>query len=84
MTPREALYNIVIELGPARTERNDNLSAKEARLRDSVKVLQNFIQYHPAADIPGTAEEYVHHEEGRGDGKERIEAWRRDWKTYGQ
>ena len=60
MTPREALYNICIELGPARTERNDNLTAKEIRLRDSVRILQNFILYHGEVDIPRTADEYLH------------------------
>jgi len=60
MTPREALYNICIELGPARTERDDNLTAKEVRLRDSVRVLQNFILYHDDGDrkIPVSADEY--------------------------
>jgi hypothetical protein len=45
MTPREALYHLVIELGPVpQTTRNDNLSPKEIRLRDSVAVLQDLIQ----------------------------------------
>jgi hypothetical protein len=45
MTPREALYHLVIELGPVpQTMRNDNLSPKEIRLRDSVAVLQDLIQ----------------------------------------
>jgi hypothetical protein len=44
MTPREALYHLVIELGPVpNTTRNDNLSPKEIRLRDSVDVLKNLI-----------------------------------------
>ena len=43
MTPRDALYNIVVKLGPPKTLRDDNLSPDEVRLRDSVKVLQDFI-----------------------------------------
>jgi hypothetical protein len=44
MTPREALYNLCIELGPiAKTNRDDNLSYKETVLRDSVRVLQDLI-----------------------------------------
>ena len=43
MTPREALYNIVVKLGPPQTLRDDNLSPDEIRLRDSVKILQDFI-----------------------------------------
>ena len=45
MTPREALYHLIIELGPVpQTMRNENLSPKEIRLRDSVEVLQDLIQ----------------------------------------
>lgn len=44
MTPREALYNIVLELGPVpETNRDDNLTPKEVRLRDSVRCLQELI-----------------------------------------
>ena len=66
MTPREALYNLCVELGPARTERNDNLSPSEVRLRDSVRALQNFIDYHDDRNlnIPDSAEEYRHMERG--------------------
>ena len=62
MTPREALYNLCLELGPARTDRNDNLSAAEVRLRDSIRALQNFIDYHDDSElsIPDSAEEYRH------------------------
>ena len=69
MTPREALYNLCLELGPARTERNDNLSAAEVRLRDSIRALQNFIDYHDDSklDIPDSAEEYRHATESRSD-----------------
>ena len=61
MTPREALYNLVLSLGPiAFTERDDNLSAAEVRLRDSVRALQNFIEYHDDSklNIPDSANEY--------------------------
>ena len=66
MTPREALYNLCLELGPARTERNDNLSPSEVRLRDSIRALQNFIDYHDDRDlhIPDSAEEYRHVKRG--------------------
>ena len=44
MTPREALYHLVIELGPTpQTNRDDNLSPKEIRLRDAVRTLQKLI-----------------------------------------
>jgi hypothetical protein len=60
MTPREALYNICIELGPAKTNRDDNLTAKEIRLRDSIRALQNFIHYHDDSELnlPESATEY--------------------------
>ena len=64
MTPREALYNICIELGPAKTNRDDNLTKKEVKLRDSIRALQNFIDYHDDSkhNIPDSANEYKHHE----------------------
>lgn len=44
MTPREALYHLVMELGPVpQTLRDDNLSPKEIRLRDAVNTLQRLI-----------------------------------------
>ena len=46
MTPREALYNIVVKLGPPQTLRDDNLSPDEVRLRDSVQVLKDLIDQH--------------------------------------
>jgi len=62
MTPREALYYIAIELGPPQTNRDDNLNARERRLRDSIRTLQNFILYHDDSvhDIPDSANEYRH------------------------
>ena len=93
MTPREALYYICLELGPTPvTNREDNLTTKEARLRDSIRALQNFIDYHDdsAHDLPETVDEFVHvapSNEGRdvlirprksvrGDGRDRIETWK--------
>lgn len=44
MTPREALYHLVVELGPVpETLRDDNLSPKEIRLREAVKTLQTLV-----------------------------------------
>lgn len=44
MTPREALYTLVVELGPIpRTNRDDNITPKEARIRDAVRTLQDLI-----------------------------------------
>jgi len=46
MTPREALYNICVVLGPVpQTNSDRNLSYEERKLRDSVRALQNFIDY---------------------------------------
>ena len=88
MTPREALYYICLELGPQpRTNRDDNLTYKEARLRDSIRALQNFIDYHDdsAHELPKTANEYIHQDDYipkpqrvRVEGKERIEKWKRE------
>ena len=67
MTPREALYHVVLSLGPIpETSRGDNLSAAEEKLRDSVRALQNFIEYHDDSElsIPDSAEEYRHVERG--------------------
>ena len=70
MTPREALYNLCLVLGPIpQTNRDDNLSAAEVRLRDSIRALQNFIDYHDDSklNIPDSAEEYRHATESRSD-----------------
>jgi len=60
MTPREALYYLVVELGPSQTLRDDNLTVRESKLRDAIRALQNFIEYHDDAklDIPDSANEY--------------------------
>jgi len=61
MTPRQALYNICLELGPiAQTNRTDNISHREELLRDSIRALQNFIDYHDDTElkIPDSANEY--------------------------
>ena len=52
MTPREALYHICLELGPRPfTNRDDNITHREATLRDAVRTLQNFIEYQqPSGD----------------------------------
>ena len=45
MTPREALYHLVMELGPIpQTKRDDNLTPKEATLRDAVNTLQDLVE----------------------------------------
>ena len=83
MTPREALYYIILELGPVpETLREDNLTPKEARLRDSIRALQNFIDYHddPHA-IPDSANEYRHIDRDGLSGKERLDAWKEESKS---
>jgi len=52
MTPREALYHICLELGPvARTNRDENITKREAKIRDAIRALQNFIDYRdPSGD----------------------------------
>ena len=50
MTPREALYYICLELGPPKSNRDDNLTHREAKLRDSIRTLQNFIDYRAPGD----------------------------------
>ena len=80
MTPREALYYICLELGPAQTLRDDNLTPKEVRLRDSIRALQNFIDYHDDTkhDIPDSANEYKHYDRKGVEGKDRIEVWKKE------
>lgn len=79
MTPREALYNICVELGPAQTLRDDNLTPKEIRLRNSIRTLQNFIRYHDEDHvIPDSANEYKHFDREGLEGKDRLEAWRKE------
>lgn len=83
MTPREALYYICLELGPAQTIRDDNLTEKEIRLRDSIRALQNFIDYHDDTNhtIPDSANEYKHFDRHGIEGKDRIEAWKEEAKS---
>jgi len=68
MTPREALYYVCLELGPPKTNRDDNITHYEARLRDSIRVIQNFIMYHDDShhEIPASADEYRHRERNKG------------------
>ena len=66
MTPREALYYMCIALGPVvpQTNRDDNLSPDQVRLRDAVKTLQNFIEYHDDKERPApkmSVEDFVAH-----------------------
>jgi len=63
MTPREALYYICLELGPlAKTERDDNITHREAKLRDAIRTLQNFIDYRATGDSLQSLElEDFHH-----------------------
>jgi len=85
MTPREALYYICLELGPpVQTNRDDNITAKEARLRDAVRTLQNFLFYHDDADlhIPDSADEYKHHGEDNLELPDTAGEWSNDWKKY--
>ena len=52
MTPREALYHICLALGPiVKTNRDDNITEREAKIRDAIRALQNFIDYRdPSGD----------------------------------
>ena len=44
LTPRQALYHLTVELGPTpMTHRDDNVTPKEARLRDAIAVLQELV-----------------------------------------
>lgn len=65
MTPREALYYLCVALGPVpQTNRDDNLSPDQIRLRDAVRTLQNFIEYHDDAERPApsmSVEDFVSH-----------------------
>ena len=62
MTPREALYYICLELGPPKSNRDDNLTHREAKLRDSIRTLQNFIDYRsPGDSLDGLELEDFHH-----------------------
>ena len=83
MTPREALYYICLELGPAQTIRDDNLTPKEIRLRDSIRALQNFIDYHDdtSHSIPDSANEYRHFDRKGLEGKDRLDTWKEEAKS---
>jgi len=44
MSPIVALYHVCLELGPVpQTKRNDNLTPKEAVLRDAIAVLKDCV-----------------------------------------
>jgi hypothetical protein len=71
MTPREALYYVCVALGPQpQTNRGDNLTYDESRLRDAVRVLQNFVTYHNDAGkvLPESVDEFVHIEPSQESG----------------
>jgi hypothetical protein len=52
MTPREALYNVVLELGPRpTTKRLDNVSVEEAKLTESIEVLRTLIDDAEALEV---------------------------------
>lgn len=84
MTPREALYYVCVELGPQpRTNRDDNITYNEARLRDAIRVLQKFVIDHDAADTPVPVLEeprgaFVQRPVDRGDGKDRLDVWKKE------
>lgn len=51
MTPREALYNLVLALGPMpKTNRDENLSAEEIKIRDSVDTLKRLVDEYEKLD----------------------------------
>ena len=52
MTPRQALYNVVLELGPRpTTKRPDNVSVEEAKLTESIEVLRRLIDDAEALEV---------------------------------
>ena len=63
MTPREALYILCLELGPAQTNRDDNITHRESQLRDAIRTLQNFIDYRapPSDSLQGLELDDFHH-----------------------
>ena len=60
MTPREALYHLVMELGPVpQTKRDDNLTPKEATLRDSVNTLKDLIDSNESQTLASDDTDYA-------------------------
>ena len=52
MTPRQALYNVVLELGPRPTTlRPDNVTVEEAELTESIEVLRRLIDDAEALEV---------------------------------
>ena len=52
MTPREALYNLVVALGPLpTTKRDENLSLDEIKIRDSVETLKELILDYESREV---------------------------------
>jgi len=51
MTPREALYNLVLALGPMpATKRDDHLSPDELKVRESVDTLKQLVDEYESLD----------------------------------
>ena len=52
MTPRQALYNLVLELGPRpATTRPDNVSVEESELTESIEILRKLIDDAEALEV---------------------------------
>jgi hypothetical protein len=52
MTPRQALYNLVLALGPRpTTKRVDNVSVEEAQLAESIELLRKLIDDVEALEV---------------------------------
>ena len=78
MNPREALYYICLELGPTpATKRDDNITYKEARLRDAVSTLQTLIEESEKQGTPNedSTDNSAEHEASY---REQVEALWRD------
>ena len=51
MTPREALYNLVVALGPRpTTKRDEHLSSDELKIRESVDTLKRLVDEYESLD----------------------------------
>jgi hypothetical protein len=51
MHPREALYNLVLALGPMPTSnRDDNLSPNELKMKESVDTLKQLVDEYESLD----------------------------------
>ncbi len=51
MSPREALYNLVLALGPMpATKRDEHLSSDELKMRESVDTLKQLVDEYESLD----------------------------------